>query len=76
MNRDLLRRVAILGIVLAPMAVLLPACNKKGDDHAGQPADQSSTTTTTTPDGSSTTTTTPSGGTSGTGGSGGTSGNP
>lgn len=75
MNRDLLRRVAILGIVLAPMAVLLPACNKKGDDHSGQPADQS-TTTTTTPDGSSTTTTTPGGSTGGTGGSGGTSGNP
>jgi hypothetical protein len=36
MNRDLLRRVTILGIVLAPMAVLLPACNKH---ESKQPAD-------------------------------------
>jgi hypothetical protein len=36
MNRDLLRRVTILGIVLAPMAVLLPACNKHDNK---QPAD-------------------------------------
>ena len=46
MNRDLLRRVSILGIVLAPMAVLLPACNKGGDDHGDQPADQTAPTTT------------------------------
>jgi hypothetical protein len=44
MNRDLLRRVAILGIVLAPMAVLLPACNKH--DNKNQPADTTAPSTT------------------------------
>lgn len=44
MNRDLLRRVTILGIVLAPMAVLLPACNKH--DNKSQPADTTAPSTT------------------------------
>lgn len=43
MNRDLLRRVTILGIVLAPMAVLLPACNKH---QSNQPADSSAPSST------------------------------
>ncbi len=56
MNRDLLRRVTILGIVLAPMAVLLPACNKHENK---QPADTSAPSSTAPADNNSMTPATP-----------------